>query len=249
MTPSVSTTAVPVVLDDGPPSPLLEQQRLFADVERIGVPVRKVINMLRREPGRGLLIRERRAVHHLRLASAGRPLSKAVERAFRVYGARLKVHDIPVPDAVYEAMSALLGALEVPVNHLTDRLEGSPGIPIGRDRTPERYASDRRALQKRGRLHARIAPGANLSAIQQRYMRTVRKAVHEVVLAALLKGTRDAVHVVAGRAVPTSEADRSRVHAAADYVASAIVRTLYPTWGATTTPELVRKAVTRRRRA
>ena len=248
MTSTVSTTALAVVLDDGPPSPLDEQRQLMAEVHRVGVQTRQLVTRLRREPGRGLLIRERRAAYYFQLARAGRPFSMAVDKAYQIYAARLEARSIEVPEDVYDAVFDLLSELEVPVNHLTDRLASSFDVPVGRDRTPERFAADRRALPQRGRLHARIAPGADLSAIQQRYMRTVRKVVYGTVLRALHTTARGVVHVVAGRQVPKTPADVSRVHAAADHIAAALVRSLYPTWGATTTPELVRKAVSRPRR-
>ena len=51
-----------------------------------------------------------------------------------------------------------------------------------RDRTAERYAAARRRLS---RAHHRIATGAATTAIQQRYIRAVRRTVHRRILRTL----------------------------------------------------------------
>ena len=129
------------------------------------------------------LLKERRARLYEMQATAGRPLTQTLLRAYTQYSARLARHDCPIPDDVVDAVYALLNALEAPVNALTDRLDG-PSTPEerARDRTAERYAAARRRLS---RAHHRIATGAATTAIQQRYIRAVRRTVHRRILRTL----------------------------------------------------------------
>ena len=96
-----------------------------------------------------------------------------------------------------DAVGALLNALEASVNAITDRLEGEPptSASSSHDRTAARYAAERRRLPRSSRVHARIAPGARLPAIQQRYMPGVYRIVHRRILAALEKYSRLSSHL------------------------------------------------------
>ena len=101
-------------------------------------------------------------------AKAGRPLFRVLITGFERYANRLKAQGCPVPQRVDDAVYALLNALEDSVNAITDRMEGDP--PSSDDRTADRYAAERRRLPRSSGVHTRIAPGARLPAIQQRYM-------------------------------------------------------------------------------
>ena len=104
---------------------------------------------------------------------------------FERYENRLKAQGCPVPQRVNNAVGELFNALEASVNAITDRMEGEP--PSSDDRTAARYAAERRRFPRFSRVHARIAPGARLPAIQQRYMPGVYRIVHRRILAALEK--------------------------------------------------------------
>ena len=101
-------------------------------------------------------------------AKAGRPLFNVLITGFQRYANRLKAQGCPVPHRVDDAVYALLNGLEDSVNAITDRMEGEP--PSSDDRTAARYAAERRRLPRSSGVHTRIAPGARLPAIQQRYM-------------------------------------------------------------------------------
>ena len=119
-------------------------------------------------PDRALLIKERRAHVYEMQAKAGRPLFRVLITGFERYANRLKAQGCPVPQRVDDAVYALLNALEYSVNAITDRMEGEP--PSSDDRTADRYAAERRRLPRSSGVHTRIAPGARLPTIQQRYM-------------------------------------------------------------------------------
>ena len=160
--------AGPVVLDDGHLADHARQRELFCVLCAIDVDVNKLIRNLRQRPDRALLIKERRAHVYEMQAKAGRPLFNVLINKFQRYENRLKAQGCPVPHRVDNAVGALLNGLEDSVNAITDRMEGDP--PSSDDRTADRYASERRRLPGLSRVHARIAPGARLPAIQQRYM-------------------------------------------------------------------------------
>ena len=58
------------------------------------------------------LLKERRARLYEMQATAGRPLTQTLLRAYTQYSARLARHDCPIPDDVVDAVHALLNALE-----------------------------------------------------------------------------------------------------------------------------------------
>ena len=156
------------MLDDGHPADLARQRELCCVLCAIGVDVKKLIRDLRQRPDRALLIKERRAHVYEMQAKAGRPLFRVLITGFERYANRLKAQGCPVPHRVDDAVYALLNGLEDSVNAITDRMEGDP--PSSDDRTADRYAAERRRLPRSSGVHTRIAPGARLPAIQQRYM-------------------------------------------------------------------------------
>ena len=158
------------MLDDGHPGDLAGRRELFRVLRAIRVDVERLIRdlYLWQRPDRALLIKERRAHMYEMQAKAGRPLFNVLITGFQRYANRLKAQGCPVPPRVNNAVGALLNALEASVNAITDRMEGEP--PSSDDRTAARYAAERRRLPRSSGVHTRIAPGARLPAIQQRYM-------------------------------------------------------------------------------
>ena len=144
------------------------------------VDVNKLIRNLQR-PDRALLIKERRAHVYEMQAKAGRPLFNVLINKFQRYENRLKAQGCPVPHRVDNGRRIERAGILRECH--TDRMEGDP--PSSDDRTADRYAAERRRLPGLSRVHARIAPGARLPAIQQRYMPGVYRIVHRRILAAL----------------------------------------------------------------
>ena len=128
-------------------------------------------------------------------------------------------------------------SLEYSVNAITDRMEGDP--PSSDDRTANRYASERRRLPGLSRVHARIAPGARLPAIQQRYMPGVYRAVHRRILAAL-EAYDGAPLTYRGRRIVRTWESEAAAAPSVDRLTAAFVRLVYPLWGASTTATKVR---------
>ena len=165
-------------------------------------------------------------------AKAGRPLFNVLITGFERYANRLKAQGCPVPHRVDDAVYALLNALEDSVNAITDRMEGDP--PSSDDRTADRYAAERRRLPRSSGVHTRIAPGARLPAIQQRYMPGVYRAVHRRILAALESYDGAPLTYRGRRIVRTWESEAAAP--SADILTAAFVR-VYPLWGASTVHE------------
>ena len=234
--------AGPVVLDDGHPADLARQRELCCVLCAIGVDVKKLIRDLRRRPDRALLIKERRAHVYEMQAKAGRPLSRVLITGFERYANRLKDQGCALPPRVDNAAFELFNALEASVNAITDRMEGDP--QSSDDRTADRYAAERRRLPRFSRVHARIAPGARLPAIQQRYMPGVCRAVHHRILAALKAYDGDPLTYRRRRIVRTWESEAAAAPSV-DILTAAFVRLVYPLWGASTTATIVRKARSR----
>ena len=234
--------AGPVVLDDGHPADLARQRELCCVLCAIGVDVKKLIRDLRQRPDRALLIKERRAHVYEMQAKAGRPLFNVLINKFQRYENRLKAQRCPVPPRVDNAVGALLNGLEDSVNAITDRMEGDP--PSSDDRTADRYAAERRRLPGLSRVHARIAPGARLTAIQQRYMPGVYRIVLRRILPALEHYDGSPLTYRGRRLVRTWESEAATAPRA-DILTAAFVRLVYPLWGASTTAAIVRKARSR----
>ena len=234
--------AGPVVLDDGHLADHARQRELFCVLCAIDVDVNKLIRNLRQRPDRALLIKERRAHVYEMQAKAGRPLFNVLINKFQRYANRLKAQGCPVPHRVDNAVGELLNGLEDSVNAITDRMEGDP--PSSDDRTADRYASERRRLPGLSRVHARIAPGARLPAIQQRYMPGVYRAVHRRILAALENYSGSPLTYHGRRIVRTWESEAATAPSV-DRLTAAFVRVVYPLWGASTTATKVRTARSR----
>ena len=200
------------------------------------------------EPGRALLLKERRAKTYEIQALAGRRFTNHVLAAYQRFESRLQKRGRTVPDRVYNAAFDLINTLEVPVNHLTDRLDGEPpeAVPRSRDRTSTRYAADRRSLEKPAIVHRRIAPGAATGAIQQRYMQHVRRMVHHTILTSLQSYEGPALEYDGRRIVNMVESEVG-APTSADVLTAAVVNAIFPLWGATTTPDVVRKSRRSRR--
>ena len=233
-----------VVLDDGRPVEIARQRELFGVLRAIGVDVKRLVGdlYLWQRPDRVLLIKERRAHVFERQATAGRPLFNVLITGFARYENRLKKKGCPVPPMVTDAVGAVLNALEASVNAITDRMQGEP--PSSDDRTADRYAAERRRLPGFSGVHARIAPGARLSAIQQRYMPGVYRRVHRRILAAL-KTYNGAPLTYHGRRIVNVFESEAATAPSADILTAAFVRVVYPLWGASTTAAIVRKARSR----
>ena len=233
---------IPVVLDDGHPADLARQRELFRVLRAIGVDVKRLVRYLWQRPDRALLIKERRAHVYEMQAKAGRPLFNVLITGFERYANRLKAQGCALPPRVDNAVFELLNALEDSVNAITDRMEGDP--PSSDDRTAARYAAERRRLPQFSRVHARIAPGARLPAIQQRYMPGVYRAVHHRILAVLENYSGPPLTYGARRIVKVFESEAAAAPSA-DILTAAFVRLVYPLWGASTTAVTVRKARSR----
>ena len=230
------------MLDDGHPADLASQRELFRVLLAIGVDVKRLIRHLRQRPDRALLIKERRAHVYEMQAKAGRPLSRVLITGFERYANRLKDQGCPLPPRVDNAAFELFNALEDSVNAITDRMEGDP--PSSDDRTADRYAAERRRLPRSSGVHARIAPGASLPAIQQRYLQEVYRAVHYCILAALKAYDGDPLTYDGRRIVRTWESEAAAAPSV-DRLTAAFVRLVYPLWGASTTATKVRTARSR----
>ena len=230
------------MLDDGHPADLARQRELFRVLRAIGVDVKRLVRYLWQRQDRALLIKERRAHVYEMQAKAGRPLFNVLITGFERYANRLKAQGCALPPRADNAVSELLNALEDSVNALTDRMEGDP--PSSDDRTAARYAAERRRLPRFSRVHARIAPGARLPAIQQRYMPGVDRAVHHRILAALKTYSGSPLTYRGRRIVNVFESEAATAPSA-DILTAAFVRLVYPLWGASTTAVTVRKARSR----
>ena len=231
-----------VVLDDGHPADLARQRELFCVLLAIDVDVKRLVRYLRQRPDRALLIKERRAHVYEIQAKAGRPLSRVLITGFERYANRLKDQGCALPQRVDDAAFELFNALEASVNAITDRMEGDP--PSSHDRTADRYAAERRRLPRSSGVHAPIAPGARLPAIQQRYMPGVYRAVHRRILAALEVYEGGPLTYRGRRIVRTWESEAAAAPSV-DILTAAFVRVVYPLWGASTTATKVRTARSR----
>ena len=232
------------MLDDGHPGDLARRRELFRVLRAIGVDVERLVRdlYLWQRQDRALLIKERRAHVYEMQAKAGRPLFRVLFTGFERYANRLKAQGYPVPPRVNNAVGELFDALEASVNAITDRMEGEP--PSSDDRTADRYAAERRRLPRSSGVHARIAPGARLPAIQQRYMPGVYRIVHRRILAALEKYPGSPLTYRGRRIVNVFESEAATAPSV-DILTAAFVRVVYPLWGASTTAAIVRKARSR----
>ena len=242
--PPAQSRPTPVVLDDGDSADLASQRELFRVLRAIDVDVKRLVRdlYLWQRQDRALLIKERRAHVYEMQAKAGRPLFRVLITGFERYANRLKAQGCPVPQRVDDAVYALLNGLEASVNAITDRMEGDP--PSSDDRTADRYAAERRRLPRSSDVHTRIAPGARLPAIQQRYMPGVYRIVHRRILAALEHYSGSPL-TYGGRRIVNMFASDGAVASSADRLTAAFVQLVYPLWGASTTAERVRKARSR----
>ena len=230
------------MLDDGHPVDLARQRELFRVLRAIEVDVKRLVRYLWQRPDRALLIKERRAHVYEMQAKAGRPLFNVLINKFQRYANRLKAQGCALPQRVDDAAFELFNALEASVNAITDRLEGDP--PSSDDRTADRYAAERRRLPRFSRVHARIAPGARLPAIQQRYMPGVYRIVLRRILPALEHYDGSPLTYRGRRIVRTWESEAATAPSA-DILTAAFVRLVYPLWGASTTATKVRTARSR----
>ena len=135
-----------LVLDDGTLTSLAPRRALFPVLRAIGVNIPHLTHVHFRSRDRVLLLKERRAHIYEIQAVAGRRFLRRVSDARRWFKARLAQQGLKVPEDVHDAVSTLFAALEVPVNHLTDRFEGGPTdeAACANDRTQARYAAERR---------------------------------------------------------------------------------------------------------
>ena len=234
------------MLDDGHPVDLARQRELFRVLRAIEVDVKRLVRYLWQRPDRALLIKERRAHVYEMQAKAGRPLSRVLITGFQRYENRLKDQGCALPQRVDDAAFELFNGLEDSVNAITDRFEGEPptSASSSHDRTADRYASERRRLPRSSRVHAPIAPGARLPAIQQRYMPGVYRAVHRRILAAL-EAYDGAPLTYRGRRIVRTWESEAAAAPSADILTAAFVRLVYPLWGASTTATKVRTARSR----
>ena len=232
--PPAQSRPTPVVLDDGDSADLASQRELFGVLRAIDVDVKRLVRdlYLWQRQDRALLIKERRAHVYEMQAKAGRPLFRVLITGFERYANRLKAQGCPVPHRVDDAVYALLNGLEDSVNAITDRMEGDP--PSSDDRTADRYAAERRRLPRSSGVHTRIAPGARLPAIQQRYMPGVYRIVHRRILAAL-EAYSGSPLTYGGRRIVNMFASDGAVASSADRLTAAFVQLVYPLWGASTT--------------
>ena len=239
-----------LVLDDGTLTSLAPRRALFPVLRAIGVDIPRLFRLLFRSRDRVLLLKERRARIYEMQAVPGRRFLIRVEAAFRQFRARVTQQGHAVPNDVYDAMSALFCALEVPVNHLTDRFDGSPTdeAAYANDRTQARYAADRRRLAPYAATHRRIAPGATTGAIQQRFMPHVRRTVYREILKCLESYVGPALEYDGRRIVNMIDSEIG-AHGSADVLTAAFVQTIFPHWGLTSTPEVVRKSRSSHRRS
>ena len=239
-----------LVLDDGTLTSLAPRRVLFPVLRKIGVDIPRLMRLLFRSRDRILLFKERRARIYEMQAVTGRRFLRRVDDALRRFKARLTQHDLEVPEDVYDAIYTLFVALEVPVNHLTDCLEGgsTDAAALAHDRTQANYAAERRRLAPHAAIQHRIAPGAATGAVQQRFMPLVRRKVYREVVKCLESYEGPALEFEGRRIVNMFESEVA-APASADVLTAAFVQTLFPLWGVTTTPEVVRKSRSLHRRS
>ena len=233
------------MLDDGHPVDLARQTELFRVLRAIDVDVKRLVRdlYLWQRQDRALLIKERRAHVYEMQAKAGRPLSRVLITGFHRYANRLKAQGCALPPRVDNAAFELFNALEDSVNAITDRMEGDP--PSSDDRTADRYAAERRRLPRSSGVHTRIAPGARLPAIQQRYMPGVYRIVHRLHSGGPGRPTPASPLTYHGRRIVRTWESEAAAAPSADILTAAFVRLVYPLWGASTTATIVRKARSR----
>jgi hypothetical protein len=211
------TVATAFVLDNTPAGNLDDQKAITRELRRLGVSVPRLLDTLEVLPARRLLIQEARSAA---LEGQRRPAATfvaALSRAFTTYDCQLARRG-GVPDRVALAYGELIEALSLPSNTLSD-------TPVNG------YASERRALNGRQR---RIKPGAPLGSVQRGFMPEVRVVVWRAIMKALGEHTGDVF-------VGERYFDVDRHDTAAFLLTARFVRAFFPTWGATTTPQLVRK--------
>ena len=115
-----------LVLDEGTLTSFAPRRALFPVLRAIGVNIPHLTHVHVRSRDRVLLLKERRAHIYEIQAVAGRRFLRRVSDARRRFKARLTQDDLEVPEDVDDAIYTLFVALEVPVNHRTDRFEGGP---------------------------------------------------------------------------------------------------------------------------
>lgn len=195
-----------VFLDGSADGDLEAQETILRNLKKCQVPVGAMIRTLMKMEVRRLLVMEQRA--------AGR--DRRHDHAERVYALLEQALSLVPPETSLE-QAAYTAVSE------------AESVCLKRDRTE-------RLVRRRRQLENRIASGAQLSAIQQRFMPEVRRVVCTIISRALQQ--REGVHDVrVGTKVYRDQDD-----AAADALSAKFIRVFFPTWGATTTPELVRKA-------
>ena len=237
-----------LAFDDGALTSLARRRALFPVLQAIDVNIPRLNRVLFRLPDRVLLLKERRAHIYEIQAIAGRRFLRRVEAACQEFEDRLAQQGHEVPDDVYYAVCALFMALEVPVNRLTDRFEGGPTdeAACANDRTQARYAAERHRRKRYAAIHRRIATGAATGAIQQRFMPIVRRTVYREIVHCLKSYEGPALEFEGRRIVNMIDSEVA-APASADVLTAAFVQTLFPLWGVTTTPEVVRKSRSRHR--
>ena len=117
---------------------------------------------------------------------------------------------------------------------------------MDRDRELCTKAAERRRLAPHAAIQHRIATGAATGAIQQRFMPLVRRTVHREIESCLKSYEGPALEFEGRRIVNMIDSEVA-ASASADVLTAAFVQTLFPLWGVTTTPEIVRKSRSRHR--
>jgi hypothetical protein len=242
-----------LALDGSETGDLDEQKSIGIELRTLGVKMRALIDRLESMSARALLIQEARAqalaaylqpndVLRAKVATA----VASIRDAAADYLQRLEGRDVAVPErnsaalrALTEALSdpfeELLEALALPGNALRSIAADDDSATIEHDATVRRYATARRQLGARQR---RIAPGASLGSIQKRFMPEVRAIVCSAIIDALKRNGEDVY--IRGRWFDLADVeDRETL---AFQLTARFVRAFYPTWGASTTPQLVRKS-------
>ena len=221
-----------LVLDEGTLTSFAPRRALFPVLRAIGVNIPHLTHVHVRSRDRVLLLKERRAHIYEIQAVAGRRFLRRVSDARRRFKARLTQDDLEVPEDVDDAIYTLFVALEVPVNHLTDRFEGGPTdeAACANDRTQARYAAERRRRKRYAAIHRRIATGAATGAIQQRFMPIVRRTVHREIESCLKSYEGPALEFEGRRIVNMFESEVA-APASADVLTTAFVQTLFPALG------------------
>ncbi len=218
------------VLDGSAPSDADASARLeiLQVFRQFGIPVNRLVADLMRDRERRLLVLEQKATDRDRR-------NRNTGRVSALIGAALRLvdPDSSLEEKLEDAFNEAEGILQVQWQRPVDDVKSPHSAELVAG-----YASQRRAVKRRC-ARTEIAPGADLVAVQTRVMPRLRRVVWSSVKRALA----ERVH--------TQETYRhynvrtENDGGLADVLTARFIKAFFPSWGATTDADVVRKARSR----